>query len=271
MRDPSYELDPGIRWSRLSKLVDESPLAFSRQKPVEPTDAMRTGTLLHMMALDPDALMSVVVQPSFGDLRTKAAKAARDAWEAENTHVHPDFRFTQREWDTALAAAEAVAARGIVSDLMFREQPIYWEYEGVRCKGIPDAFLDGGYVLDLKNTRLRRLHQMRNEAAQRLYMCQLAWYHYGLTANGVSLPELPRIVFVQDAAPFDVVQMQMTPHTFEVATNMWQQAIRTYKECQASGRWPGIMGNDECIPWELPSFAVPHDDDFEDVEGWEQC
>jgi hypothetical protein len=147
-----YHADPAISASHL-KAVMQSPYHYwSRfldpQRPtVEPTSAMRLGSLAHCAVLEPDELSKrYAIAP---DRRSNAGKAAAAEMSANGIEA-----VSEPEMALALNMADAVRQHPYAAALLAdgkAEQSFWWDDKatGQRCKCRPDWY-QGTTIVDLK-------------------------------------------------------------------------------------------------------------------------
>jgi len=200
MKESEYRAAPGVNWSSL-KHIGVSPLYY-RYMAAQSYDspAMLVGRAVHCAVLEPEAFESrYVTQPDFGDLRTKAGKAARDAFKPFGREV---LTVAQRETvsDMARAVRQHDTAARLVRELTHREHSVFWTdaATSLRCKGRLDG-VGPGYILSLKTTRQNTPGAFARDYFNMLYHAQAAFYADG---HGAGLPEVT--VIVQNHAPHDV-------------------------------------------------------------------
>jgi len=159
-----------ISFSGLKQFA-KSPAHFVHYKtaPFTTSPAMRRGTLVHRILLQPEDMKQMQVI----DSSTRSTKAFKEA-EA----VHGEWACLQKEVDEAEAIAAAVQSHETASNLLQRanhkEQHLHWQCEGLPMHGFPDAY-GNGVLLDLKvsNPEPGKFQRMVMDQA---YHMQLALY-----------------------------------------------------------------------------------------------
>jgi hypothetical protein len=152
LTNADYHADPAISASHL-KAVMQSPYHYwsrylNPQRPtMEPTAAMRLGSLAHCAVLEPDELHNrYAIAP---DRRSNAGKAAAADMAARGLEA-------VTEADMALAANMAIAVQGhpyagaLLAD--GKAEQSFWADDiatGLRVKARPDWYF-GGTIVDLK-------------------------------------------------------------------------------------------------------------------------
>jgi hypothetical protein len=195
-----YHADPAISASHL-KAVMQSPYHYwsryiNPQRPtIEPTAAMRLGSLAHCAVLEPDELHNrYAIAP---DRRSNAGKALAADMAARGLEA-------VTEADMALAANMAIAvhqhpyAAALLADGK-AEQSFWWDDKatGQRCKCRPDWY-QGSTIVDLKTCQDASPGGFARACATFGYHTQAAHYLNGTFAD--------RFIFiaVEKAYPFAV-------------------------------------------------------------------
>lgn len=157
------------------KQFAKSPAHFVHYKtaPYSSSAAMRRGTLVHRMILEPEKMHRMHII----DASTRANKAFKEA-ESE----HGEYACLQKEFDEAEAIAAAVKRHSYANNTIWladqREKHMHWECEGLQFHGFPDAY-GNGVLLDLKvtNPEPKKFQRMVMDQA---YHMQLAMYRMAM-------------------------------------------------------------------------------------------
>ena len=267
----AYVAIPGMNWSTLKHMA-RSPKHFQfRLKHPEPEKpAYKVGRAFHCALLEPATFTErYVVEPDFGDLRTKAGKARRDAW-------HPEGRepLSQDDMKTILAMAAAVrehkVARALL-DVIVPEKTIEWKDEetGLACKARLDM-LGPDFLADVKTSRDPAPHAFARDASTHMYHGQAAFYFDGARTLGLIPKDAdpPFLIVPEKEEPYDVVVMRLHRNlALAPGRALYRRLLRRFLECEAAGWWPGLAPELKIL--ELPPWAIDGDgggDEF-DVEG----
>lgn len=241
-----YNKIDAVNWSTLVHLATSAKLLeWRRTNPRAETAALRLGTAIHCATLEPERFArEYVAQPDFGDGRTKAAKEAKAAWEAERNPaaivLDPD------EHALAVRCAGAVREHPAARDLLrggLVEEVLTWtdEETGVACKGRLD-YLTPGWVLDLKSMRAETIGAFAREVAGRLYHGQITFYLDGAIASKRvdASSSQAFLLGVQTVEPYDVIPARIMPEDMERGRALYRGLLRRYAECRAAGWYPGL-------------------------------
>lgn len=264
-----YAAIPALNWSTL-KLLATSPkmLKFRETTPRKDTDALLLGRAIHCAALEPDLWFTGYAKShDFGDLRTKAGKAARDSFAPAPRTTYLD----EEQFDLAERCAAAIRGHKEAMGLLGggrREETVQWvdKETGLKCKCRFDNIRPNDSS-DIKSTRHCTPRAFLRDASSLLYHGQLAWYHDGAIAAGL-LPEtaeLPGVVAVQTTEPYDVFPFRMTRAAYWAGQSLWKSLIKRYAECQAAEWWPGAAPG--VLDFDVMPWAETGDEEKEE-EKW---
>lgn len=246
-----YHADPAVSASHLHAIA-RSPYHYwsryldSNRKPVEPTAAMRLGTLVHTAVLEPDELLQRYgVAP---DRRTKDGKAVAERMAAAGIEA-----VSEADMTLALSMASSVRNHPAAAALLKQgkaEQSFWWDdaATGLRCKCRPDWYY-GTTVVDLKTTTDASPAGFAKSVATFRYHTQASHYLAGL--HGAE-----RFVFiaVEKTAPYAVAVYELDAAALAAGEQLRQRDMRVIADCHATKEWPGY--GDDCQTLSLPSWAL---------------
>lgn len=217
--------------------------AMDRERVKVPTDEMLLGSALHVAFLEPEKLLDSVVKWEGKARRGKEWDAFKDAnankiilTEAMNAKLirmvqalrrHPRVR----EWLGKIEHTE-VAAIGDV--------------HGLRMKGRCDA-LTNDPLVDLKKVATCDLGRITNTILTFGYHIQSYIYRTLFNRDKFLL------ICIEDEPPFDVVPHELSPAFLRMGQSEAESLIERYKECEASGIWPGRC--DDVVTVEPPEWS----------------
>lgn len=202
--------------------------------------AMELGTLVHLLALQPEEFDArYVVKPDW-DARTTAGKAIRDAFTAtlgERRSIDAETLATAR------AMVDALRSHRLAGPLMAADGPCEvvarWKdpATGLVCKGRLDKYIPGVLALDLKTTADASPGAFASSYYKYGYHRQLAHYTDGFgIASGKETPFV--IVCVENVAPFGVCVYQPDMASLECGRFDNRKILADYAACVKSGKWP---------------------------------
>lgn len=247
---------PTLSQTIASEMITRSPWHAHRMHPKlgaksnPPTPATDKGALMHALLLGQDHEFAVV---EVDDFRTKLAREARDAAIASGkTPVK------KADLDAALEHAARIdnALRkqfGIELGRMQRELTAVWSEDGTLCRARIDAF-DGATIYDLKTCSDASFDSLARRVVDYDYHLQAAAY---TSAVETIIPVMAgRIRFVLLFVENDtnaIVPVDLDGAFREHGRNRWEQAVLSWRQCLATGVWPGYAGKEPltvfCPEW----------------------
>jgi hypothetical protein len=257
LSNADYHALPSVSKSGLD-LIRKAPALFKhrRENPQPQTEAMRIGTLVHKIILEPDDFATEFAVCPKVDRRTAAGKAAWAAFEIEagNRDLVDEAEFENLQAISRAVWAHPAAGKalGMLRDV---EASIFWtdpETE-VECRCRPDGILSNGLIIDVKTTKDARVDEFVKSVANYRYHVQTAYYSDGYQAAIGDKPKGFAFIAVEPEPPhlvgFYVASEAMTLR----GRSDYQQDLRTYQRCVEAGTWPGLP--DEPIVIDLPKWA----------------
>jgi hypothetical protein len=246
-----YHADPAVSASHLHA-VARSPYHYwsrfldSNRIPLEPTAAMRLGTLVHTAVLEPDELSK-----RYSTCLPRNTKAGKE--QAERMATAGIEAVTGSDMALALSMANSVRNHPAAAALLAQgkaEQSFWWDdtTTGLRCKCRPDWYY-GTTVIDLKTTTDASPSGFARSIATFRYHVQASHYLTGL--HGAK-----RFVFiaVEKTAPYAVAVYELDAAAMAAGDELRQRDMRVIADCQATKEWPGY--GDDCQTLSLPSWAL---------------
>lgn len=231
--------------------------AWANGASEEETPALTFGRALHALCFEPDAFAKEwAAQPNFGDLRTKAAKAARDEWLA----AHPGVTTVSAEdWERLHRMADAIMSHPIAGALFSGGQPeatAIWTDPGtgLLCKSRMDYWRpDIGVIGDLKSTEDASPEAFARSVARYRYHVQQAHYEQGVIAHGY---EAPTFVFVavEKSEPHAVAVYQLDDEATDRGYELRSRDISTLNACLRTDEWPAYPPKVNTLT--LPAWAL---------------
>jgi hypothetical protein len=251
LSNEQYHADPSVSASHLHAVAKSPYHYWSRyldpnRSPVEPTAAMRLGSLVHCAVLEPEDLLQRY--GVCGPRNTKAGKEQADRMADAGIEA-----VSQSDMALALSMAASVRVHPAASALLAQgkaEQSFWWDdaSTGLRCKCRPDWYY-GATVVDLKTTTDASPSSFARSIATFRYHVQASHYLAGL--HGAE-----RFVFiaVEKTAPYAVAVYELDAAALAAGDELRQRDMRVIADCQATKEWPGY--GDDCQTLSLPSWAL---------------
>ena len=180
-------------------LISKSPalLEWSKNAPSDGSDSVDLGTHLHCALLEPDVFAAEYIEAPKFDLRTKAGKEQKEAFEsacAGKTVLDNDtYQQVINMRDSALAHP---VARELLTQPGKSEASIFWELDGLKLKARPDRIIDSEHfgfhaLLDVKKTK--DIDTFHFSVRDFRYHVQAAFYS---DAYEQLTGEVPRFIFI---------------------------------------------------------------------------
>jgi len=204
--------------------------------PDEPSRAMRIGTLLHLLVLQPH--VKVISPPKF-DRRTKDGKANHEAFMAQ---MPPGVVVAdQDELAIAKACAMSILCHDEASQLIALEgeceHPIWWidEETGLRLKSLRDK-ATAGILIDLKTAADASPEAFARSMYSYRYFAQAAHYldgHEALTGERAQF----LFVAVETAPPYTVAIFELDDDALRLGREQNRITMNKLARCLESGDW----------------------------------
>lgn len=217
------------------------------------------GNAVHAYLLEDDTTAFAIVDaPAW---RTDASKAARAL--ARKAGQIP---LLAHEFESVKTMAEAVRVQlarledGIPFVHGAAEQTLRWSEDGVECRARLDWLSsDRRNIWDLKSTAASANPDAFGRALFNSgYDVQAGMYLRGVKSLFGIEAEF-RFVVVEVESPYAVSVIGLAPDALALADRKVSRAINLWRECLASGQWPGYPTRTcfvEAPPWEMAKFET---------------
>lgn len=248
-----YHADPAVSASHLHA-VAASPYHYWKRfldpnrRTVEPTAAMRFGSLVHCAVLEPVELLQRY--GVCGPRNTKAGKEQAVVMAANGIEA-----VSEADMATALSMAAAVREHPAAAALLASgkaEQSFWWDDQqtGLRCKCRPD-WMTTSVLVDLKTTTDASPAGFARSVAAYRYHVQARHYLAGTFAE--------RFVFiaVEKTYPYAVGVYELDAAAMEYGETLRRSNLATIADCRAINEWPGYGTGIQ--PLSLPAWALRDD------------
>lgn len=232
--------------------VSRAPKLYKHKKstPVEQTDAMWWGSVVHTATLEPNKFLTTFSCAPEGLNRTAKKAWAEFEQDAKNSGMelitHNEYK---QACDTAASVRQHEAAFSLLSDAKYIEPSLYWECEGIKFRARPDLITNSKICVDLKTTQDARAASFSKDIASYRYYVQAAFY---LWACRVCEIECDAFVFiaVEKSAPYLTAVYSADDAMIELGQQHFRNDIAKYKECLKTNFWGGY-------PEEIQSISLP--------------
>lgn len=260
-----YHADPGqtpsLSSSIASILLDQSPLhawlAHPRLNPnFAPDQDSRfdLGSAAHMMLLE--RREDRIVRVAADDWRTKAAKEAREAAQAEGKYAVLERQYA--DIVEMCAAARAFMLKSELGNLLEvgeAEKSILWQDRGVACRARPDIFsLGRRVVLDYKSTGSAQHEAFARQIGRMNYDLQAEFYLRGIKA-ATTREDIVFVFLAQEITqPYACSLTALSNAYRQVGQDKVERALALWQKCLGSDSWPSYDARiryAEPKPWEM--------------------
>ena len=250
--------DPSLSKGSALLICSRSPrhafYAHPRLNPSRPTgDAAKfdVGTAVHALLLE---RKDVVVVIDASDWRTTSARDRRDAArKAGRIPLLP--KEATGVADVVRAVREQLADRNDDPPLLTKGKPertVIWRESDVWCRARPDWLRDDLRAIDDLKTTAGSADPSQ-WAHARLFDIgadlQSVMYRRGVQRITGKRPKF-RLIVIETAPPYGLSVLTLAPSAEELAERKLDYALRTFRDCLRSGRWPGY--SNEIASVELP-------------------
>lgn len=274
-QDVSFE--EYLKWDAINqsslKVALQSPRKYKFGKPIEETDAMRLGTLVHVTQLEPTkvheryAVLPPFEKGMFDDdgqwIDEPCTKAdGKKSSEPRRTAMYRDrvdwwmrgkegVEIVGREWfESADGMVRSMAEDALCRDCLVegtKEVSIVWECMGFLCKARIDNWQPKRRICDLKSTA--DIFDFAWSLKKWGYHIQAAFYLDGIKALTGDDYQF-WIVACEKVAPFERGAAPVDGKSVRLGRIQYKSALATIRRCEDSGEWPGFQSP---AAWELPT------------------
>ena len=260
-----YHADPCIRPSLSNSiaqvLIDQSPahawLKHPRLNPnYEPeTDSkFDLGSAAHLMLLE--RRDDIIVRVQADDWRTKAAREARDAAQANGQYAVLERQYSDLEAMVRAARqfVDDTELKGILADGMAEQTLIWQEKSGIYCRARPDLLsFERKVCLDYKTTPNASPDAFITQIGRMGYDLQAEHYVRGI--KDLTEHDFTFVFLAQESKPPYACSLVALAETYRVVGQAKvAQAMRMWSECMTTNAWYGYSNRiayGEPKPWDI--------------------
>ncbi len=237
----AYHKLPHLSRTQIHNLMILSPAHAKMLGGGEPTDPMKLGTVAHALVLgDGDRY---AVSP-YNIWNTNEAKAWKK--EQEDAGILPikrkDFDIAQKMADRCKEQIGHHEIGDIFGARGKAEQTVIWQDRGVWCRAKIDWVPEDIHALyDYKTKASASIDQLQRSLFRDGDWLQCHFYARGVAAiTGQDPVEIPFRFIVQESSPPHFVNViEMSGEALFMAEEQIEKALRIWKQCTKSGKWPG--------------------------------
>ena len=239
LSNAEYHANPAVSASHLHA-VDINPYHYFKRyidsdRIVEPTVAMRFGSLAHTAILEPDELNKHYACCS-------SRKGSNQYNELVEKGIEP---VSQSYWDQVHAMRDAVRSHPVVAWLLSEgkaEQSVFWHDDefNLDCKCRPDWW-NGSVIVDLKTTTDASPNAFAQSVHKYRYHCQQMHYLRGTSAE--------RFIFiaVEKQYPYQVALYELDDDATDIGEALRQRDMKRIQLCKERNDWPGYSKEVELL------------------------
>lgn len=250
----------------------------------EETDAMRLGTGIHALLLEPDEFADrFAVMPAFekdpGNLRKAKRKDEPEedrrtdskatsyykAKASEFARANADKTLLSvAQYESALACIRAIREREYMRKIIDgceKEQTLIGEIGGIKFKGRVDLLRrKRPLIVDLKTTVDCDKHAFGRTFMRLHYDMKLAIYReLGRQVIGKT-PDVG-VICQEPRAPFDNAYVPVPDIVLDNAYSKVLTLVGKYIQCKNSGKWPGVDGGQDRYELVIPQWSMEDEGD----------
>ena len=258
----------------------------------EESDAMRLGTGIHTLLLEPEEFEArYVVMPDFENdpenMRAPKRKDEPDEDRRTNSRATKYYKskaaafydanmgrtvLKRDQYDQALCCIEAIRARPYMSEIVDqcdKEVTLLGEIGGVPFKGRIDLLrTKRPLIVDLKTTADCSKHAFGRVFARLHYDMKLAIYRELVRQNLGKSPEVA-IITQETSGDFDNAYVPVPSIVLDNAWSRVEMVLMQYIKAEQTGIWPGVDGGKDRYELAMPQWAM--EDAGEDLVGFDEA
>jgi len=223
------------------KMIYQSSVWDYNRKEFKDSDAMRLGSAVHCILLEPENFDDefVFFKKDQFNLRTKAGRAEKEKWEEQNigksvlNEVQETVLFRIKErFDKHTDEQVKIAKKYFQGDI---ELSHYLNYDGVPVKVRPDCKGDD-FISDIKTInpqygKALTPDLIKREIWSRAYHLQAMFYSDMLERD----PKNFRFIFIQTSKPYKVIVCGLTDEMIFQGRIQYQEALIEWKLYREQG------------------------------------
>ena len=208
------------------KILLENPHKYYLGLGTEETEAMRFGSVVHKLILEPeDFNREYAVSPKF-DGRTTKGKADKAQFELE--HQSKEI-ITTESYGLAEKCAESVLnsrARKLLKNGV-SEQAVFGQIAGVNCRCKPDYYVPSKQlIVDIKTCADSSPEGFTRMNANFKYYLQAAFYMDVMASAGKPIKQFVFVCVNKSSSPYMVGLYQLSQTAIDIGRAQYQEAIR---------------------------------------------
>lgn len=247
-----YQAFPGYSRSFLCDVLRSPAYAkWKKEHPITQTPAMKMGSALHTLVLEPHLFDSQYATAKV-DGRTTQWKQLKAHYESHNITLLDEDVFANVVGMRNAIAKHSIASKlltnGVAEKCIFQTDP----ETQLPLKIRPDYLLEN-IIVDVKTANDSSPEAFMRISYDMEYHIQAAMYS-AVASLLTGQPYQFVFVVVENKAPYQVVVYYADEKMLSVGNDLYRQALDTVLECEKTGVWPGIP--EQLYPLSLPPWAI---------------
>lgn len=250
-----------------------SPMSYRyhMDNPIEPTDAMKLGTVVHTAILEPPLLGKIAVWGTKPEEKVRRGQVW-DAFCAANKDLIILTRSEQAEVNDAVEGVyDCAPAREYLEKDGATEVSMFWfDDSGRYWKGRMDKLIttkQTATIVDLKKTRSCSSRRFGSQAYALGYHIKAAIYVSGYQSLTGIRPKFKWIA-IESKRPFECAVYRATSDVLLMGAEQCAALVRQLSECEKSGYWPPEQEQEEDLI--LPDYAMSEADSLDEFAEQEE-
>ena len=229
---------------------------FVIDKNVKETEPMRIGSAFHTLVLQPELFdEEYLVVPNI--------KKGSAAWGKAQLDAGSRRILKEKDYTPLKAMRDAISNHPGASDLLTdtrNETSIFWETNGIGCRGQIDAFKSnsaGVALIDLKSTQNASKSFFSREIFTRQYHMQAAFYMDGYRAVTGVEPTVFFFIAAEKTAPYliNIFHFCYDDDAIHQGRLEYENTLELYRKCNNEDDWSrGYVGKGESNRVIMPGY-----------------
>lgn len=231
MNEQQYRASPELSQSELKILLNSSSLHFARRKEIEhsETPTLKFGRAVHKILLEGKAEFFKCFEKKL-KANTQEGKAQAE----RNVTTLTDDAF-----DDVIKLCDEITKYGVLEQYMTGnfvvETPIFFEFDGVQCKALPDLVNhDLKVIIDIKTTDDASESFVSKSIPKFGYHQQAAFYQEAVRQKTGEVYDFI-ITAIEKETPFAYAQYQLDDLFLDLGLSDMSRAIMMYKNMKEVG------------------------------------
>lgn len=235
LEDREYFAIDAISASLLKRVYNKEFYEVLNKVENSKNDAMKFGSLVHCMVLEPDEFNNRYAVMQELNLRTKEGKESKNLFELENRDKEIVTQDELRRAQNCLKSLENAKLLKIFKRGL-KEQVALFKMQDLNCKSKIDFYDEkNGLLIDLKTTS-KSGEEFLKDCKKFHYNLQMAFYHDGLVQLGKEIKKV-LIVGIQNQKPFKITIAELEQDELEVGRDKYNLAIKMLNKIKSDNKY----------------------------------